>query len=398
MKSPQPGRARLRLPLACLCGLFLLSCDSPKNTFVAPPPTPVGVTRPVVREQQTYAEFPGRIEALSSVEVRARVRGILETINPEIVPGSQVEKGTLLAEIDDAPYVAARDAAKADLAKAKANMNIAEVTLKRRQSAGQAVSTIEVEAARAELEAAKATVLAAEASLANAEDTLGYCRITAPISGRISELQPDQFELVGNNEATLLYTIVDDQSMHVYFEANERAAIEFLRRRSEIERNKETPPKALLSLADGSQYPHEAQIEITNNVLDPDTGTLLIRAVVPNPEGMLADGLFVHVSVPKEIAGPSILVPKSAIQQDLAGFFLLCADENNAVVRKNVTLGDSVGELRIVTSGLEGTEKVITSGLQRVREGMSVSPTESEASAAPEPKEEREKAEPSAAS
>lgn len=362
--------------LLLLSSVLLLAACGEKNTFAPPPPTPVGVQPPVVRDQQTYTEHSGRIEALQIVDLRARVKGILKTVSPDFHPGMKVAAGTLLFEIDDVPYIAARDTARAALAKAKADLRIANITLDRRTKAGQAVSEIEKEAAQADVDAAAALVMAAEADLTNAEENLSYCKISAPIAGRISELQVDQFNLVGNNEATLLCTIVQDDSMHVYFEINERVSIRLLNRRKGFEDDNSTPPKATLTLADGSPYEHEAQIELADNRIDPATGTLRVRAVVPNPDGKLADGLFVRVKVPRpETNTNAILVPTIALQQDLGGYFALTVDENNKVVRKNVNLGDRVGRFRIITSGLTGEESIITDGLQRVREGASVAPS-----------------------
>lgn len=363
--------------LLLLATLFLAACGE-KNTFAPPPPMPVGVMKPIVRDQQSYSEYSGRIEALQIVEIRAQASGTLQTISEEFQPGKEVAAGTLLFNIDDAPYIAARDAAQAALDKATTSQTIAETTLKARKNAGQGVSQIEKDSAQADVDASKANVAAAKADLASTKVKLGYCTISAPIAGRISELFVDQHNLVGTSEPTLLCTIVQDKLMHVYFEADERRSLEFLRRRKRYEDTNRTPPTATLTMADGTAYEHPAQIELADNRLDADTGTLRVRAVVPNPDGKLADGLFVRIKVPHP-DGPvkSILIPATAIQQDLGGSYVLVVGDGNKVVRKNITLeAERIDNLRMVSEGLTGEEKVIVQGLQRIREGSPVAPKE----------------------
>ena len=249
------------------------------------------------------------------------------------------------------------------------------------------MAEIEVKTAEADVAAAEAMVATAAAELKAAMTNLGYCDISAPISGRISELLVDQYNLVGDKEATVLCTIVDDSSMRVYFEVDERRSLEFLRRRKGYEDEETPPPTGTLTLADGTRYEdHEAQIELADNRLDTASGTLMVRANVPNPNGKLADGLFVRIRIPRpEVIKDAILIPATAIQQDLGGHFVLTIGEGNKVVRKNIALGDRVDEpvqngpdleLRIVEKGLAGDDKIIVLGLQRVRENVVVAQRE----------------------
>lgn len=360
-----------------LCVLPFLTNCSEKNTFAEPPPTPVGVQSAIIRDQMTYHEFPGHLQALQTVELRARVKGILKTVKPAFQPGLKITKGTALFEINDTPYLAAFQAAESNLAKAKADLAIAEITLKRRLDAGEAISEIQKDTARADVAAAAALVKSAEASVLDAKETLSWCKISAPITGRISELQVDQFNLVGNNEATLLCTIVEDDKLRVYFDIDERMAISFLRTRKAVESKQRPPYMITLTLADGTAYDHPAEIDYADNRLDAQTGTIRVRALVPNPNQDLADGLYVKVKVPSpNPSKDSILIPAIAIQQDLGGHYTLVVGKDNKVLRKNINLGDRVGRLRIIKSGLSGKEKIIVSGIQRVREGMTVAPTE----------------------
>jgi RND family efflux transporter MFP subunit len=359
-----------------LCALSLLAACGEKNEFASPPPTPVGVQTPIIRDQMTYFEFPGHLEALQTVHLRARVRGILQTVSEDFKPGHRIKEGTVVFEIDDAPYRAALDSAIAHHAKAVADRDIAKITLKRRKDAKQAMAQIQIDAAEADVEAAVALVLSAKAAVDDAKETHSWCKIAAPISGRISELQVDQFNLVGNNEATLLSTIVQDDTLRVYFDINERMALKFLRTRKSVDGKQRKPLEVTLTLADGTPYDHPAVIDYADNQIDADTGTVRVRAIVPNPEEKLADGLFVKVKVPnRPISKNSILIPAIAIQQDLGGHFVLTVTAENKVERKNIERGDRVDRLQIIKSGLTGKEKIIIQGLQRVREGASVEPS-----------------------
>ncbi|MFC5050994.1 efflux RND transporter periplasmic adaptor subunit [Rubritalea spongiae] len=360
------------LALATCAALLSISCGK-KNEFAPPPPAEVEVQKPIVRKQQTYSEYSGRVEGMQRIEIHARVQGILKEVTSDFKPGEIIKKDTLLFKIDDIPFQAAVRNAKAELAKAKSSLSIAKVTLERRKRAGQGVSQLDVDIAEADVQAAEAAVQSAQAALTTAQEDLSFCEIHAPITGRISELAVDQHNLVGPSTNSLLCTIVQDDKMRIYFEANERRALQYLRRRQEFENKHVQPPSVTLTLADGKSYDHPAQIDIADNKIDSDTGTLRVRAVAPNPEGILADGLFVKVKVPKQMdPTQAILIPTVAIQKDLAGDFVLTVDSNNKVVRKNVTVGDPVGQLKIINEGLKGDEKVITSGIQRAREGATV--------------------------
>ena len=359
---------------AALLTVFLAGCGE-ENTFAPPPPAKVTVQSPLVQDQEIYIEVPGNIEAAKVVEVRARVRGFLEDIKFE--PGGKVGAGDELFEIEDTPYVAARQAADAALAKAKAEKDIAQNTLDKREDAGQGVSRLSVDEARAQLAQAEAAILAAEAEITRTQNDVDYCLIEAEMSGRISESEVDIGNVVGNNEATLLATIVQDDEMHVYFELNERRLIPIL---GTGERKASKPESLRLILADGSEYKHRAIPEFGGVQIDRDTGTMRIRAVVPNPEPkQLIDGFFCRVGIP--FTSPNaVMVPTVSLQQDLAGYFVMTVDPDNKVVRINVEVGPRVTvddvQMRVVTKNLDGSEKIIVGGLQQAREGATVAPSE----------------------
>ncbi len=335
----------------------------------------VGVQTPIIRDQPTYFEFPGHLVAMKTVQLRARVKGILKTITPDFKAGRKVKKGTVLFKIDDVQYRSALNVAESNLSKAKADLHIAEITLTRRNTAAEAISKIQIDIAAADVEAAKAIVQSAEASVIEMKDTLSWCTIKAPFSGRISELEVDQFNLVGSNGETELCTMVSDEKLRVYFDINERAALNFLKNRNSENEQQADPVLVTLTLANGEVYPHPAAIDYADVQVDSATGTARIRAIVSNPDEELVSGLYVQVKIPNPDPGKnSILIPNIAIQRDLGGDFVLVVTSENKVQRLNITLGERVNHLCIVKKGLAGKEKIITQGFQRVREGMTVAP------------------------
>jgi len=377
-----------RTLILCALPLLLLSCGK-KNEFAPPPPMPVGVESPIIRDQPTFFEFPGHLVAMKTVQLRARVKGILKTVTPDFKAGRKVKKDTVLFEIDDVQYRSALNVAESNLAKAKADLHIAKITLERRTTAAEAISQIQIDVAKADVESAKAIVQSAEASVIEAKDTLSWCTIRAPFTGRISELEVDQFNLVGSNGETELCTMVSDDKLRVYFDINERAALKFLKTRKSEAEEKTDPTLVTLTLANGEAYPHPAAIDYADVQVNNATGTARIRAIVPNPDDELVSGLFVQVKIPNpDLGKDSILIPNIAIQRDLGGDFVIVVTTENKVQRLNITLGDRVDNLRIVKKGLTGKEQIITQGFQRVREGMTVDPQPVEKAPTPSEKPE----------
>jgi RND family efflux transporter MFP subunit len=349
------------------------------NEFVAPPPPAVTVATPQQRPVTTHVEFTGRTAALEEIEVRARVQGFLQSI--EFTDGDTVEKGTLLFRIEPEQYQAVLAAAKAELAGKQAALSLAETTVERagRAYEGGAVSDIEMMEAEARRDAAKAAVQAAQAAVDTAELDLSYTEIRAPIAGRLARSYVDVGNLVGSGETTLLTTIVVDDPIHVYFNADERALLQALRDRPRDDPQRKPRPLSL-QLADGTEYPITGLADFAENRVDPLTGTLQIRAVFDNPDGELYPGFFVRVLMPRETA-EAMLVPEVSLQRDLAGPFVLVVDETGMVHRRDVELGDRVGPDRVIASGLEPGERVIVNGLQRARPGIQVDAREAETAA-----------------
>lgn len=375
--SIHPAMHRISTFAFTVSALLLLAACGPKNTFVEPPPPAVTVVTVQPEDVTTYLTFPGKTEAEESVEIRARVKGFLRSIDFE--PGSRVAKDQLLFTIEPEPFEAAVAAAKGQLAKANADFEIAKANRMRREQAlkTNAVAELEVLKARADEDAAKANIQVAEANVSDAEINLSYTRIKSPIDGVVSRNLVTIGNLVGGTDPTLLTTVVDDDPVFAYFELSERAILPYLKTRKDLEdvdnsKVRKTPVK--LQFATGSIYDTEGRIDFIDNRLDPETGTMRARAEFDNPNAEVAEGLFVKVMIPQP-ATDAILVLRESIQRDLAGRYVLTVDKDNVVIRKNVEPMEVVGYRQIV-KGLDSGDRVIVRGLQRAREGIDVAPEE----------------------
>ncbi len=351
-----------------------------KNVFEPPPPPEVTVQRPVQREVTLYKDFVGRADASETVEIRARVKGFLRTIDFE--PSQLVDIGDPLFTIEPESFLAAQASAEAALDQAKAARGLAKITMERAQVAYDkgAVSDLEMMEKRAQLDATEAAVRAAEAALETAKLDVSYTIILAPIKGRVSREYVTIGNLVGAGEATLLTTIVKDDPIYAYFNLSERELLPYLDRRRHDDNPERPVVIAHLQFSDGRDYEHEGEIDFADNTVDAVTGTIQIRAKFPNPAGGLIPGLFVRVLIPQETQEVK-LVPEVALQRDLAGPYLLVVNEGGAVERRDVALGERLKDLRIINSGLDGSERVIVKGLQRARPGVNVAAQEANTAA-----------------
>jgi RND family efflux transporter MFP subunit len=368
----------LALPLiaAGLALPLLTSCETP--TPPPPPPPEVVVQAPVQRDVTVFADFTGNTDAIESVEIRARVRGFLESFHFE--PSSMVRKGDLLFVIEREPYIAARDQATADVAASEAFLERTESDLDRLEQAVKtnAVSQQEVTRATAERDQARAALEAAKARLDTAEIDLAYTRIRSPINGLISRQLVDPGNLVDGGSATLLARVFNIDPIYVYFEVNEQLVASLLERlagmEGRIERERRPDERTPVSVTlDGIERVFEGFIDYLDPAADPDTGTLQVRAVLPNEEGRLLPGFFVRIRVPgKELPG-ALLVPETALSTDLGGRYLMLVDDEGLAQKQYVEPGQlEEDNMRVVLEGLEPGARVITGGLQRARPGMPV--------------------------
>jgi multidrug efflux system membrane fusion protein len=345
----------------------------PSNT--AQPPAPaVEVATPVIQDVVTYNDFTGNLASVESVEIRARVEGYLRQVAFE--DGGFVKKGDLLFEIEPEDYKAERDRALANLESARADFERAQQDYERVQQAvkSNAVSKQEVSTYKAQRDMAEAAVIAAKAALDQAELDLSYTRIESPIDGKISRNYVDAGNLVGAGENTLLARVVKLDPIYVYFNASESEYLDYIK---DVRGHLAQEPNQLplyLSLANKEDYAYQGHLDYMDNMVDPQTGTIQIRGIIPNPDYELYPGMFIRIRIPTQTIPNAVLVQQKAIGTDIGGKYLLVVDADNIVRHRPVELGARRGLLQIVTSGLSPGDTYIVSGLQSVYPGTEVTP------------------------
>jgi membrane fusion protein, multidrug efflux system len=361
-----------------LSSALLVACgNAPPHQ--APPPPKVAVARPVERNVVEWDEYTARLEAVDSVEVRARVSGYLEAVR--FADGATVKEGDVLFIIDPRPYKAVFERADAEVALAKARLDLAETRHERAAKlvAQTAVSQEEADTRAAEARQASADVRAAEAALEAARLDVEFTEVRAPISGRVSRKFVTEGNLViGGVQGTLLTTIVSLDPIYVYFEVDERAYLKYTRLALEGLRpsSRDIQNPVEVGFADEEGFPHRGNMDFVDNQLDPNTGTMIGRAVLPNPDLSLAPGLFARLRLVGSGEYRALLIPDAAIGTDQAQKFVYVIEADDTAQYRKVTLGPLIDGLRVVRSGLSATDRVVVSGMQRLRPDAMVVPEE----------------------
>jgi RND family efflux transporter MFP subunit len=371
---------------AILAILLVAGCDS------TPPPqaakkVKVVVTEPISDTVMDYQDFTGRLEAVKTVEIRARVSGYATEI--PFKEGDEVEEGQLLFQIDPRPYKADLNLAEANFKVAVADRKLMEnnATRAKQLIATNGISREDYDTAMASLEKSGASVGAAEAARERAKLYLDYTRVTAPLSGRISRRFVDPGNLV-NADNTMLTTIVTEKPMFAYFDVDERTYLDLL---ATIAPGQKTwidglKLPVLMRLANEPDFRKDrvGVVDFVDNRVIATTGTVRMRGVFDNPSGMLKAGLFVRIRLPIGSPYESILIPDEAIQSDQERKYVWIVNSSNEVEYRSVKLGQAIQELRAIKAsdpgkegkeGLAKGERVIVSGMQRVRKGIQVDAT-----------------------
>ena len=372
------------LALSCALLLALAACKS-EAPPQAPPPPEVGVVTIAPQTVPLQRDMVGRLGPFRSSDVRARVAGVvLKRIYQE---GSDVKEGQVLFQIDPAPLQASLSASQAQLASAQATYTNAHVSANRaRQLAPQKfVSKSDLDNAEAAERSAAAAVQQAKAGVTSARINLDFASVRAPIAGRAGKQQVTEGALVGQGDATLLTTVDQIDQLYVNFSisASELDALRKAQSAGAVTLQGQGKAQVDVVLADGSTYAHQGLLDFSGVVVDPQTGAVSLRALLPNPDKSLLPGSFVTIKATMGEQSNVFVVPQAAIQRDANSAYAMVVGKDGNVVRKNVvTSGQRAGNW-LVTSGLSAGDQVIAAGLQKVREGAPAKATPWKPEAAP---------------
>jgi RND family efflux transporter MFP subunit len=406
---------KARRPAVCsvlLVGLLLATlsgCSSAKSGAGQPPP-PVTISQPLLANVTDHDELTGRTEAIDSVQVRARVTGYLDKIYFQ--DGNDVQAGDVLYLIDPRPYVAQVDQDKADLVAKQATVVKTEAVYKRSAALVRsgAASQEDVQVQRGDWEVAKASVGQAEAKLRTSQLYLDWTRVISPISGQLSRTLVTKGNLVTADQ-TVLTNIVSLDPIYAYFDVDEPTVLRVQRMiRAGKHPGRPTPPARIIAtalglsalhggqftgftdhfslprlpvairLADEDRFVHQGSLDFVNSRIDPSTGTLQIRGVFDNPlpgagqPRVLSPGMFVRVRVPIGMPHEALLISERALAMDQGLSIVFVVNDKNEVERREVVVGQKHDGLVAIEKGLKPTDRVIISGLQRVRSGTVVNP------------------------
>jgi multidrug efflux system membrane fusion protein len=360
----------------------LSSSTAPESTAAgdAPAPPEVTVSQPLAKTITEWDEYTGRFDAVEAVEVRARVSGYLDQVN--FTAGQEVKAGDLLFEIDPRPFERALEHAKAELNQAKVRVSNASLDVERGRPLLKSdhISKKTFDDRENVMREAQAAVKVAEARVKTAELELSFCRITSPISGRISEelVTPGNFVSGGGaaDGSTLLTTIIKQDPIYIYFDVSQNDALKFARLSQDSGKGAAGMLGAPVGvgLPDEEAFPHAGKLDFLDNRLDQGTGTLRARAEVPNKDALFSPGMFARVRLQGSPEYTAVMLPDEAIGTDQANRFVYVLGPDDVPVRRLVELGPLIDGLRVVRNGINADDWVIIRGQQRVRPGQKIIP------------------------
>jgi RND family efflux transporter MFP subunit len=354
--------------------ILLGGCE--QNAFVPPPPPSVDVAVPVQRTITRYLEATGNTAPVKSVDLVARVQGVLQAINYQ--DGAFVKEGTTLFTIEPETYKLKLDQAQAAELGSQASLKQALLDYKRQSDLvqRQAVSQSTLDQSTSNRDNAQANLQQAQANTKIAAVNFGYTNVAAPFDGIVSAHLVSVGELVGATSPTQLATIVQLDPIYVNFNVNER---DVLRVRAEAARRgissaelKQLPVEVGLQTETG--YPHKGKLDYAAPTLNQSTGTLPVRGVLPNADRVLLPGYFVRVRVPFDKQDNALLVPDVSLGSDQSGRYVLVVNGDNVVEQRKVQTGPLEGDLRVIESGLKPDDRVVSAGLLRAIPGQKVDP------------------------
>ena len=375
------SHARVSLLSSLIISAVLLTgCDNSGNQQAQPQAPQVSVHVVHSEPLSVTTELPGRTSAFRVAEVRPQVSGI--TLKRNFVEGSDIKAGESLYQIDPATYQAAWNSAKGDEAKAEAAAAIAHLTVKRYVPllGTQYISQQEYDQAVATARQADADVVAAKAAVENARINLAYTKVTSPIDGRIGKSSVTEGALVTNGQADAMATV--QQLDPIYVDVTE-SSNDFMRLKQESLQRGDDSKSVQLIMENGQPYSLKGSLQFSDVTVDESTGSITLRAVFPNPQHTLLPGMFVRARIDEGVNPQAILVPQQGVTRTPRGdATVLIVNAQNQVENREVTAAQAIGDKWLITSGLQNGDKVIVSGLQKVRPGVTVKATEDTAASA----------------
>ncbi|KDC17486.1 putative multidrug efflux pump BpeE [Bordetella bronchiseptica E014] len=357
---------------------LLRSPGGPALAQAVPAAAPVDVAPALGRTIVDWQRYSGRLEAIDRIDIRPLVSGTLTEVHFQ--DGSLVKKGDVLFTIDPRPYVAEVDRARAALAAARARVSYTAADLARGQRllAENAIARRDFEEKQNAAREAAANLQGAQAALESAELNLGYTRIAAPVDGRVSRAEVTVGNVVAAGAASVpLTTLVSVARMYASFDVDEQTFLKYVN----PARNGSVPVQ--LGLANEDGYSREGRVQSVDNRMDPTSGTIRVRAVFDNADGSLVPGLYARIRLGGGAPRDAVLVDERAIGTDQNKRFVLVLEEGNRTAYREVLLGANVGPLRVIENGLHAGERIVVNGLQRVRPGDVVAPSQVSMDTAP---------------
>ena len=375
-----------RFSVFTLAGLLSFTSCKEKSAKNAPIPE-IQVIKAAKKDVPLKRDFVGQIYGFQDIPIRARAEGYLEGVHFE--EGFPVKKGQLLYTIDAQPYIEAVASKASMVAEAQTYLVNAENELARYKPLAEinAVSKSDLDAAQASRDAAVASLEAANANLRMAEINLSYTKILSPINGLIGKTEARTGEFVGREPNPVILNVVSDiKKTRVEFFLTEAEYLTIAREFNQTVAddgtiNRDHPQNSNnleLILADGTTYEEKGSVEFLGRAIDVNTGSILVQASFNNQKGLLRPGMYAKVRVEFEVAKDAILVPQKCVTELQGQYSVYVIEEGNVVKSRQVKIGGALGDLQLITEGLEENEMIVINGLQKVATGMVISPVVTE--------------------
>ncbi|WP_110948122.1 multidrug efflux RND transporter periplasmic adaptor subunit MexE [Pseudomonas bohemica] len=370
----------LRYPLAALALVVLSACGKgPETAAQAPAAAKVNVAKVLEQPVNEWDEVTARLEAPETVQVRPRVSGQIDSV--AFTDGELVKKGDLLFQIDPRPFEAEVHRLDAQLQQARAASVRSNNEAQRgeRLRTNNAISAELADSRTTTAQESKAAVAAIQAQLDLARLNLSFTRVTAPITGRVSRAEITAGNIVTADQSTLT-SVVSTDKVYAYFDADERVFLKYNQLARDGKRGSTSP--VYMGLSNEADNPHQGQMNFVDNQVNPRTGTIRGRAVFDNSKGEYTPGLYARLKLVGSGTYSAMLIKDEAVGTDLGKKFVLVVDKDNKAVYRSVDLGPKLEGLRIVRSGLAKDDRIVVSGLQRVRPGSPIDPQDTQMASA----------------